>query len=186
LLLDRFMPRWDFAERHQTRVAAPAERVYQAAWNLDLSRSLLTGGLMRLRELPWRLRGRGQRLPLKANSLEKLLEVGFILLGRQEPKELVLGLVGQPWRLSPELLRLRPEQFRDFAQPDQVKVAMNLLVTPRAGGGCQLSTETRVLGTSPAARRRFLPYWFLIRPFSGIIRREMLLAIGQQAQSQKK
>lgn len=186
MLLDRFLPRWDFAERHQTLVAAPAAQVYQAIGNLDLSRSLLTGALMRLRELPWRLRGRAPRLPLKANSLEKLLEVGFILLGREEPRELVLGLVGQPWRLSPELVRLRPEQFAGFDQPGQVKVAMNLLIEPRARGGCWLSTETRVLGTSPSARRRFLPYWLLIRPFSGLIRRDMLMAIRRQAQEQKK
>jgi hypothetical protein len=186
LLLDQFLPRWDFAERHQTLVAAPAERVFLAVWELDLSRSPLTGALMRLRELPWRLRRRSPRLPLNANSLDKLLAAGFILLGREEPRELVLGLVGRPWRLSPEIIRLKPREFADFCQPGQVKVAMNLMVEPLAAGGCRLSSETRVQGTSPGARRRFLPYWILIRPFSGLIRREMLLAIRRGAQAQKK
>lgn len=180
MLLDQFLPRWDFAERHHCLVAAPAGRVFRAVWELNLGRSPLVGALMRLRELPWRLRGQ-RRLPLKAGSLEQLVEAGFILLGRDEPRELVLGLVGQPWRPSPELLRLTPREFIGFARPGQVKVAMNILVEPLAAGACRLSTETRVQSTSPGARRRFLPYWLLIRPFSGFIRRQMLLAIRRGA-----
>ena len=186
MLLDQFLPRWDFSEHHQTLVRAPAVQVYRAARTMDLSHSLFTSLLMRLRELPWRLRGRSPRLPQKTFTLDKMLEAGFVLLGQAEPRELVLGLVGQPWRWSPELVRIRAEQFETFSRSGQVKVAMNMLIEPLAPGLCRLSSETRVQATSPSARRRFLPYWLLIRPFSGLIRREMLRAIVGQALRQKK
>ena len=65
---------------------------------------------------------------------------------------------------------------------------------PRAGGarlakmafnfrldGSTLSTETRVLLTDAASRRKFRAYWTLIRPFSGLIRRVWLRAIAHRA-----
>lgn len=186
MLLDQFLPSWDFAERHHCLAAAPAERVFRAARALDLGRAPLSGGLMRLRELPLRLGRRAPQAPAGGLGLDRLLELGFLLLASQEPREVVLGLVGAPWRPRPELLRLDPPDFAGFSSPGQVKVAMNLLVEPLGARACRLSTETRVQATSPGARRRFLPYWLVIRPFSGLIRREMLLAVRRAAQAQKK
>jgi hypothetical protein len=39
---------------------------------------------------------------------------------------------------------------------------------------CELSTETRVVCFGEATRRRFLLYWRLIEPFSGLIRLSLL------------
>jgi hypothetical protein len=49
--------------------------------------------------------------------------------------------------------------------------------------GTVLSTETRVLATDAAARRRFRRYWLAIRPFSGLIRRVWLRAIKRRAEA---
>jgi hypothetical protein len=49
--------------------------------------------------------------------------------------------------------------------------------------GTLLSTETRMRATDPRARRAFAAYWFLIRPSSGAIRREVLRAVADRAQS---
>ena len=44
-----------------------------------------------------------------------------------------------------------------------------------------LTTETRVLLTDERSRRAFRRYWLVIRPFSGLIRRNWLTAIVRRA-----
>ncbi|OKK04726.1 hypothetical protein AMK26_15585 [Streptomyces sp. CB03234] len=50
------------------------------------------------------------------------------------------------------------------------------------GAGARLRTETRVYATDPGAARRFTPYWLFIEPFSGLIRRDLLAAVGRRAE----
>ena len=49
--LDRFLPTYDIAERHQIRVAAPAPMVLAAALETDLEHSPIIRGIIRTREL---------------------------------------------------------------------------------------------------------------------------------------
>jgi hypothetical protein len=46
-----------------------------------------------------------------------------------------------------------------------------------------LETETRVLATGPRAKRAFAAYWLVVRPGSGLIRRELLRAVARRAES---
>jgi hypothetical protein len=48
-------------------------------------------------------------------------------------------------------------------------------------GAASLSTETRVHVADPVARRSFRRYWFVIRPFSGLIRILFLRAARRRA-----
>lgn len=66
--------------------------------------------------------------------------------------------------------------FTGFAVPGWAKMALNFRVS--AG---ELTTETRVQLTDQRSRRAFARYWLLIRPFSGLIRREWLAAIARRA-----
>jgi hypothetical protein len=50
------------------------------------------------------------------------------------------------------------------------------------GGRTPLSTETRILATDEAARRRFGRYWVVIRPGSAAIRVVWLWAIRTRAE----
>jgi hypothetical protein len=63
------------------------------------------------------------------------------------------------------------------------KAAWNFEVGLRADGATELRTETRVLCADVATRRRFRADWMLIRPFSGLIRQEMLAAVRSAAES---
>ncbi len=149
---------------------APADRVFDAARELDLGATPLIRILLRLRGL--RARGRG---------LAGLRDAGFVLLEEDPPRELVLGLVGRFWTPGGDVQRVDPAGFLAFERPGFAKVAWNLRVEPRAGGAL-LATETRILCLDARSRRRFRLYWMAIRFGSGLIRREMLRAIREQAE----
>jgi len=57
-----------------------------------------------------------------------------------------------------------------------VKLVMNFTAEVE-GSGTRLTTRTRVWCRDDAARRSFNPYWLLIRPVSGLIRRRLLKRI---------
>ena len=85
--------------------------------------------------------------------------------------------IGRFWKLSGGLRKVEGrEHFSSFDEPGYAKVAFNF----RLEDG-ELSTETRIAGTDAHARRRFGLYWLLIRPGSGLIRREWLRAIEKRA-----
>lgn len=89
MLLDEFLPLWDVRQHHATVVRADLEQVYQAVGRLDLGRSGLNRWLFRARGLPV-----GRQI-----TLSDLMSRGFVLLGEDPPRELVLGLIARPWTL---------------------------------------------------------------------------------------
>ena len=164
-LLDEILPSYDVRERHSIAVDAPADRVFAAVWSVTLAETPVA------RPLIW-LRG------IRADPARPILEqalVRFELIGEEPGREIVLGSVGQPWDLKGgETPR---GDFRTFGEPGFAKMAINFRVDGRT-----LSTETRVLATDEASRRRFRRYWLLIRPASGLIRRVWLRAIKRRAE----
>jgi hypothetical protein len=60
---------------------------------------------------------------------------------------------------------------------------MDFRLTPLDQGRTMLETSTRCQPTDAAVRRRFGAYWRLIRPFSGLVRRDMLGAIARRAEA---
>ena len=95
-----------------------------------------------------------------------------------DPETLVL--VGRPW--SPRGGIRDVEDFARFAEPGYAKIGLDLRALPE-GAGARLETETRVLLTDAAARRRFALYWLAVRPFSGLVRRLWLRAAKRRAES---
>ena len=74
--------------------------------------------------------------------------------------------------------------LRDFAEPGWVKAAMDFRLTPR-GNGTELSSETRVLSTDDATRRRFACYWLFVQPGSTAIRWEVLTAVAAEGRGRR-
>jgi hypothetical protein len=116
-------------------------------------------------------------------DMEALLRSGFVLLEEQPGRELVLGLVGRFWRLDGGIVRMTAETFGSFDAPGYARAVWNFTVAPAGEGTVQLATETRVRCTDAAARRRFLRYWRLVAPFSGLTRMEMLRVVRRDAES---
>jgi hypothetical protein len=165
-LIDKHLAEWDVCEYHEITLQVPPDRAYQALKKVDLGRSWLIRTLFTLRGLPHE----------NSITLETLTSVGFVVLEESPPTEIVLGLVGRFWKMRGGLKAFEADEFVSFADPGFVKAAWNFHVTPTEGGS-KVGTETRVVATDDASRRSFRRYWFFVRPFSGLIRREALRLI---------
>ena len=74
------------------------------------------------------------------------------------------------------------DAFAALTAPGYAKAAMNFRWTEDGDGWVRLSTSTRVVATSPGARRRFAAYWRLIYPGSAFLRRTWLAAIRRRSE----
>jgi hypothetical protein len=190
VLLDDYLPEFDVRTSYATRIAASPARVYASLWTANFDYWGVTRALYAVRTLPSFLarprdtwRRFHDELFRKHFTLDAMLSEGFALLEERPGEELVLGTVGRFWRARGELCATSPVQFRAPAPSGTAKAAWNFQVGLRADGATELRTETRVLCADVATRRRFRAYWMLIRPFSGLIRREMLAAVRSAAES---
>ena len=188
-LLDHFMPVYHFNEVHAITVRAAASRVFNAIEDATPAEAPLFRLLLGARSLPRIVAGRKS---IRFRNSEPILgwatKVGFVLLAEQADRELVLGWVGQFWKLvggsSPRITN--PQEFLGFDRPDFAKATLNFgLAELPHRIGVRLTTETRVYATDSVARKKFAVYWRLIRGGSGLVRREWLRAIRKRAEVQQ-
>ena len=168
-LIDAYLPKFHFGEYHEILVNRSMHRTYEAAMDFDMSKSKLIKGLFRLRGLPTK----------RMNLQGFISDVGFTPLAENRPKEILIGF----WMTD----RIVPiSGYDDFVAnriSAKVKVVWNFYLEEMAPHQVRLSTETRVLGTTPAARLLFGLYWLAIRLFSGLVRRQMLRIIKQESEA---
>jgi len=165
-LLDRFVPAYDVAERHQVRVAAPAEITLAAAAEMDLQKSAIVRAIFKGRE--WIMGSRAPARDLEpGNFLSQMRAIGWGELAVVPGREVVMGAVTQPWLADVVFQPLPPDEFAAFHEPGYVKIVWSLRADPIGPDESIFRTETRVATTDPAARARFRRYWSLASP--GII-----------------
>lgn len=176
-LLTRYLPRHDFSETHHITIAAPPAAVLDAVARADLSDDPLVRALLKLRGLPLQLR---RHFGAKAVGEDVWGGFGlhrFTPLGRDGEREIAFGLAGRFWQAAGGLVAVPDAAaFERFAEPGMAKLVMTYIAEPQAGG-TRLTTITRVACPDEATRRRFAPYWYLIRPASGFIRGRALRRI---------
>jgi hypothetical protein len=177
--LDAFLPSCDARELHSISIDASPERVIAAARELRGRDVPLFALLMALRSIPALFRAR--RLSYARPIVAEFERAGFVTLA-ERPDELVLGGVGRFWQASGGLRRIGASEFAGFEEPGWAKTAVNFHARAGEDGGTRLTTETRVLATDPASRRRFRRYWRVVRPGSGAIRIAWLRAIRRSAE----
>jgi hypothetical protein len=171
MLIDEFLPDFDFVEKHQTRVQGSTADILRAVNQVDFGDSWLISRLF------W-LRG----LPTQEITLRRMRESRFEVLAESPNRELLLGIVGKFWKPSGELRKIDGETFKEFHESGFAKAAWNFAVE-ESDGKATLSTETRIKCLDADCRRSFGWYWMFIRPFSGLIRMEMLKTIKRRAES---
>ncbi|GAC1659434.1 MAG: hypothetical protein NVS4B3_27780 [Gemmatimonadaceae bacterium] len=107
---------------------------------------------------------------------------GFTRLAANPRTELVLGAEGRFWTLKGERSPLSAAAIRGSAPPPgTARAVWNFSFHSEGADVTLVTTETRVLRADAATRRRFLPYWAIIRPGRGLIRRAMVRRLDETA-----
>ncbi len=185
VLLDVFLPAFEFQEFHEIRINAPAESVYEAVLGVTAGEIRLFQTLTWLRspKLPGGNPGPASILnaPVDRPILDVATSWEFCKLIEAPGIEIVVGMaVIRPRGTSPISA---PAEFLT-TEPGYALAAMNFRIEEEKEGWCRLTTETRVHATDAFSRRRFAAYWRLIYPGSSLIRYEWLRAIRKRAESQ--
>ncbi len=166
------MPVYHFRERHSRWIDASPDQVWQALTTLTLDQLTLTRPLVAIRHL-----GAHTATPAKPVFTEGPVRMFQIT----PPAYAVGGAVARPWQRRPERRDISSlETFARFAEPGWTKYLTDFHLAP-GNGGVQLTTETRGYSTDRRAQRRFALYWALIRPASGLIRRDMPATVRRRA-----
>jgi hypothetical protein len=153
--LDAFLPEYEYSERHSIEIGAAPDRIDEALRTVTLADSPVTLALSRLRGLH----------PRAGEPFLAGLQRRGRVLDDAPGEGIVLGLDGQFWRLR-------------GGESDDCRAVVDFRIE-----GLRLSTETRVHVADPVARRKFGRYWFVIRPFSGLIRTSILRAVKRKAEA---
>ena len=179
--IDDWLPHWQFEEVHHIRSSAAPGALLDAAAAYDPGNDSIIKAALALREAPARLAGKlGGRTALAQRPRFGLGD--FVALGRQGDSALAYGLAGRFWEPGYGLQPLADAQaYQAFDAADAAKLLLGFVVQ-QAGGETTLTTLTRVLCGSEAARRRLAAYWLLIRPVSGLIRRRILADVRRAAE----
>ena len=178
-LLDRFIPAPDVRERFEVTVRAPASLVMDVAANFDMQSIFVVRAIIRLREL---LLGSAATPRKSQGLLEETRSLGWGVLAEQPGRWYVSGARCQPWQADVKFHAVSPEEFADYREPDQVKIAWTLEAEEQGPAVTRFAQETRAVATEPEARRRFLRYWRWARFGIIAIRLVMLPAVKREAE----
>jgi hypothetical protein len=197
MLLDKYLPEYDFTEVHTVKIKASPEIAYQAMLATTLTEiHWFVKFLFTLRFLPEKLAGREENpldSPVFAGNkslIGQMLTDSFVQIDEQAPWEIVFGLIvpgsiGRVWKKASgvQVVPANAQEFLVFNDPAFLHVIANFTVEDAPEPGYVIvRTESRTKGLSEKARRSFRPYWWVIRPWSGLIRRLWLKAIKRRAE----
>ena len=165
MLTDKFLNHWHFGTTHSIITQANSNLCFEIARSLDMSQSRIIRFLFWLRGLP--------TIDLTLPGFTKNMR--FTLLEEDPPREFIYGF----WR-ERRIEWITDKEAFISSPAGSLKVVWNFSFE-EVSHGCRVTTETRILCMNPTARRWFSVYWFFVRPFSGLVRRECLRLIRKEA-----
>ena len=181
VLLDRFMPEYEVAERHHVHVRAPAAVTFSAAVDADMHASPVVRAVFKARDIL--LGAEAEAEPGRPRGIvEETRALGWVVLAEIPGREIVLGAVTQPWRGNVLFRGVPPEAYLAFREPDYAKIVWNLRADPAGPGESVFRTETRVVTTDADARAKFRWYWARFSPGIVLIRWLMLPSVKREAE----
>ena len=175
MLIDEFLPVYDFSERHEIKIRASAENVFEAVNSTKFTDSWLIWGLFALRGLCW-------SQPSPELTLRDMTRRSFTILGEKPDEEILLGLAGKFWTLFGSLQKVDAGNFKEFNKQGFAKAVWNFSLAASRDGETLLKTETRIQCLDEDSRQSFALYWTVVKLFSGLIRTEMLRLIKEKAE----
>ena len=170
-LIEKYLPKYTFREDHHTEVNSTVEQVYECSKDFDLSQSRVTRLLFKIRGLPTN----------RMNLQGFLKDMNFTSLEDSAPHEYLSGF----WMKKKIESIPSYEAFISNAISAKIKVVWNFRCEEITPAATRLSTETRVLCVDSFTKFTFGLYWLVIRPFSGVIRLEMLKIIKADAEARR-
>lgn len=185
MIIDKHLASYSAKAVYGIQIRAGVRAVYNVLLDIPLQHFVLARALLFFRNpRTVFLNPRRVRNPNKP-AIESLLDMGFILLEDNPPHEIVFGLVGKFWTFSGCLQKADANSFRKFNEAGYAKAVWNFCFKEQENGDTLLSTETRIFCTDARSTKKFTYYWFFVRPFSGLIRREALRIIKLNAERQQ-
>ena len=170
-LIDGWLgPEARLLERHESRVAAPPERAYEAIRQVRLASMPIVRALFTLRRIPY---------SKEMTLLEFFSTRPFLILDEAPAQEVVFGVAG--WLQRSREHPATPEEFRAYAGEGTMRAIANFRVDATERGSL-ISTETWIETFGRRARRLFRAYWLIVGPFSALIRREFLRTARRMAE----
>lgn len=173
-LLDQYLPAYDVSDSVATTVNADVATTWEALLQVDLldvaRQHPFVGVLGALRALPDTVshvfHGEAPpktpaRMRLRDTAVIPASAGGWVLLGERPHDEIALGLVGKFWRPVIAFATVRPEAFRDFADPGYGKTIYSLSVRQIDACHTLLCGVMRTATTDEQARTWFRRYWTL-------------------------
>ncbi len=163
-------------------VAAPLADVWARVRQGNLAQSRVVRALFSVRTLASRAKGHEVRPSLRLDDLQSSTErPGFQVLVDDAPREVVVGAVGQVWRLDIPFVHVADAaEFLAFQEPGFVKVAWAIQLTPLGASATHVGLEVRVHATDERSWAKFRRYFHIIGPASRFIRRSMLRQLVQE------
>ena len=118
----------------------------------------------------------------KSIDLSKSLITKFLLMMRGLPTK-DLSMSGFLKNMCFEIIEENyyDEFLIDASQPG-ITIFWNFRFSSISANKTLVSTETRILCLNKSVQRRFRVYWFFIKPFSGLIRLEILKLIKKKSE----
>ena len=183
MIIDQFMPEFDAVERHEIAIDAAPDRVLSDLWEFDFGSISLVRFLLGLRGLPaFLFKPQTRHLARQPMTLDALKTFGFVELVRDQGREVVFGVTGRFWHPVNNIEPTTSTDYRAPVPPGLARAIWNFSVSP-TDAGTILATETRIHCGDRASRRKFLAYWCLVRPFSGLVRILMLRSVRRSCES---
>ncbi|MBK6266079.1 hypothetical protein JKA74_13630 [Marivirga sp. S37H4] len=166
MVLEKYLPEYQFNEVHKIVVEGSTEDCYKASMNLDLSKSGIIAFLFRLRGLPFS----------NTHLAALTKDMRFTLLEEIQYTEFLYAF----WfKSQPEWITDK-EEFMRGSSCYNAKVGWSFNFVEKGNGKTEIITETRVFCLNRKTKLLFSIYWFFIRPFSGLIRIQMLRLIKKE------
>jgi len=162
-LTNKYLLDFDYNEIHSITVKSNLENCYHSTMHLDLSKSKIINFLFRLRGLPFS--------KTKLSELTKNLK--FTLLEESKYTEFIYGF----WAKSKVDWINDQKEFINGGKDYQVKSIWSFQFIQKNENECEIITETRVKCLTMKSKILFSIYWFFVKPFSGLVRIEMLKLI---------
>ena len=180
--LDRLVPNPRLLEIDRVDLAVPASTVWDLVRHGALAQSRVIRALFALRTLASRSTADNGACPtIRIDDLRSSPErPGFQILVDNPPHEVAVAAIGKVWHLDIPFVHVRTaDEYAAYAEPDFIKVAWAIRVSPRGEHQSHVELELRVQATDDGAWRRFQRYFRLIGPFSRGIRRSLLKALAR-------